>query len=903
MSDRLDGSSRVALAALLHDLGKFAERAKLHDIEGGAARIADHEQLYCPRRDEGGRSWYTHKHAAWTALALDMIEPMLPPLKGMAVAPFAAWGDPGVDDSLVNAAARHHLPESFLQWIIATADRVASGFERNEWERYNSAEERSDTGKNHYQARMLTLFEQIGAPTLGAASLKYRYPLVPLSPEGIVPRERGAVEPADDATAQREYRQLWDGFLQGLEQIPASHRTNLALWLDHFDSLWMTYTHAIPSATAFGTRPDVSLYDHTRTTAALATALWRYHADNAHDAASVAHDLRSREGRHGWDEQSLLLVQGDFFGIQDFIFSRGAETNRRAAKLLRGRSFHVSLIAECAALRVLEELELPPTSQVINAAGRFLIVAPNTQQVRERLEALRCEFSHWFLEHTLAQVSLGLVWQPACCNDFRAHTAGNEQGFSRLMARLGEQLEDAKLRRFDLCGPQPPAPVFDDYLQRVGEGGGVCVVDGRMPAELHEDGLLLSALARDQIRIGGFLAGERRERVLISRERLGGEGGLDVPLFGLYLYFTAGEESSGRFGEAARSRTLLRCWDYALPASGNEALWHGYARRNINAFVPLFGTDRGPDDECYAPLRGGRTDGENDAQTGSVRTFHHLAYESRQLDEPVQGGRPTWRGVPGIAALKGDVDDLGALFHLGVSGADGGGSTRASFACWASLSRQVNNYFAVCLPWLCRNEFPATYTVFAGGDDFFLIGPWRSQLQLVARMRESFAAYVARNPLVHFSAGCVVMKPAVPVRQLADAADSALTRAKAVGKERITVFSRTVTWDNYVALLGAQARLEELAREHGLSTAYVYSLLGLMERAADEQRPENSLWRAHLNYRTWRHLVSRYRGRDSDAVRRRAHEELIGDLGERGIRRFLGDYRIALQAHLYSWRD
>ena len=37
-------------------------------------------------------------------------------------------------------------------------------------------------------------------------------------------------------------------------------------------------------------------------------------------------------------------------------------------------------------------------SQVVNAAGKFLIVAPNTEDVRAKLKDLRSEFDRWFLE-------------------------------------------------------------------------------------------------------------------------------------------------------------------------------------------------------------------------------------------------------------------------------------------------------------------------------------------------------------------------------------------------------------------------------------------------------------------------------------------------------------------------
>ena len=67
----LDATCRVSLAAYLHDLGKFAERARL---ESDPDRRATHEQLYSPRHETGGRTWYSHKHAAYTALAWDLIE-------------------------------------------------------------------------------------------------------------------------------------------------------------------------------------------------------------------------------------------------------------------------------------------------------------------------------------------------------------------------------------------------------------------------------------------------------------------------------------------------------------------------------------------------------------------------------------------------------------------------------------------------------------------------------------------------------------------------------------------------------------------------------------------------------------------------------------------------------------
>jgi CRISPR-associated protein Csm1 len=127
-SKLLDATCRVAFAAYQHDLGKFAERARL-PVED--ARREHHEQMYCPRREEGGRTWYTHKHAAYTALAWDLIERAFPELVGEDVFPFAGWGETDVDDSIVEtmfargkAADGHGRGAAFL---LAAAFSGAAG--------------------------------------------------------------------------------------------------------------------------------------------------------------------------------------------------------------------------------------------------------------------------------------------------------------------------------------------------------------------------------------------------------------------------------------------------------------------------------------------------------------------------------------------------------------------------------------------------------------------------------------------------------------------------------------------------------------------------------------------------------------------------------------------------------
>ena len=883
----LEQSSRIALSAFLHDLGKFAERAK---IPVNQETLDANKQLYCPHRKKytDDRGWFSHVHAAYTGLAMDLIEDAMPELTGVDFAPFGSWKTKDVDDSFINAAAKHHKPESFLQWIIATADRVASGFDREEFEAYNQADEGTATGKNHYTARQLPLFEQIRLDSQAEQKYAYRYPLKPLSPNSIFPVKALECEGNDDKAAQKEYNDLWQGFIKDLKLLPKSHRNNWSLWLDHFETLWGVYTQAIPSATAFNIRPDVSLYDHSRVAAALATALWRYHYELGRTNDEAAKDLKDQQ--ESWTEDKFLLIQGDFFGIQDFIFASGGETNKRAAKLLRGRSFYVSLLSECAALKVLDALDLPATSQVINAAGKFMIVAPNTPATLEKLQQIQQELDSWFLEHSWGQAGVGLAWTKASCNDFRRGKAGKPSPYKQLIKKLFEQLEIIKNQRLNLCGDSLAPIIFNDFLDSFDNDKGVCKIDGRSPATQQIDiDTYISELANDQIETGKWLT--QRERILITRQSLGMTSTLKIPVFGYHINFAENEDAQGKFGEQAKNGNLLRAWDFSLPKSADQALWNGYARRTINAYVPLF------DDKAQAEAALGKYKGEEKLDLDEAKTFNHIACEDQALQDNHQ-----WLGISALSTLKGDVDNLGMIFQNGLS-------DDVSFSKTAALSRQINAFFTVYLPWLCKTEYPNTYTVFAGGDDFFLVGPWLSQIKLASKMRQAFQRYVADNSEVHFSAGISTTKPGLPIGQLGEMAEKALEQAKAhnpqdekpTPKNAVSCFNQPMFWDEFSALEIRRNRLQQLHQEMSLSTGYVYGLLTLINMAEKvNEKPENAIWHSYFAYRTVR-MLERNKQLDKDQ-RKWRQAELAEEIANAGIIRHGGNYRVALFCHLYQQR-
>lgn len=848
----LIASCRVALAALLHDLGKFAERAGC--IFPG---IDKSKQACCKPRRGGG---FTHIHAAYTSQAIQAIQPHLPDIQHGEMTPFSAWQDePPQTDSLLNGAARHHNPQTPLQWVIAIADRLSSGFERSTFEEYEQTlEEGEENGRavNHLSARLWPLLGNIRLEgPFGNAP--QRLPLKAMAAETLFPNA------APPAKPQEEYRALWAQFTTAIQQIPPSHRTSLPLWLDHFDALYLGFTHAIPSATAgflpgkgFRSIPaDVPLYDHSKATATLAVALWRYLQETGR--------LSNADVRF-WDSAEhpeFLLVQGNFFGIQEFIFASG-ESALKGSKRLRGRSFSVALMTELAAIKVLEAFQLPVTSQIINAAGKFLIVAPNLPDARQRIEQVRRELDAWFLANGFGQWGIGLVTTPASRQDFHKTT------FRELLKRLTRDMERHKRQRFALCGASPHPPIFQaDYPM------GACAVCNKSPASrtIKDDGadVPVCGLCDDQIKIGETLV--KRSRLIVSRNKVDATT-LKMDYFGYRITLANDVLPNGD--------DLLRLWDFSLAhPDGQTPLWNGLARRAINGHVP------------------------RDAD-GTIKEFEAIAESGIQIIHE-EGKEDDRRGVAALNVFKGDVDDMGRLFHR-----------MDTFSRMAGMSRQLNTFFAIWLPWKCAKEFPNTYTVFAGGDDFFLIGPWLDQIRLAETVHAELARYVADNPDLHFSAGLTMTKPANPIPALARMAEEALAEAKGLeGKNAVTCWQRTVKWTEFMELLKAEMELarvgEMLKRDHDveLSSGYLYTLLQLCDKAENAVRcPQDAIWHSWFAYKTWRFVVDKLRGltdeqrKSINETRKRIYDTELAPKIYQNIRHYKGNYKIALFTLLYQRR-
>jgi CRISPR-associated protein Csm1 len=797
----------VSVAGLLHDIGKLLQRA--HGGQGLPRAVADRAHDVLPQHE--GR--YSHWHALWSDLFFDLCA------GGTADAlPWPA----ALDRARVrNLAVYHHAPLQdyrqspglALSELVTRADRLAAGQER----KARDTEAENDGGLGSPRTAYLTT-------PIAAMTVRVRLSEAPRRDlwhaPALVSSDALSPTPRPNGAAMTEgYRAVWEAFQEGWIELCERAGSDAAAFEEGLLSLSERTLWAVPSSTV--DEPDVSLHDHARAVAAFAAALFRHHeaAGDLGDAAAL---------RDGGRAKFRFLV-GDLSGLQTTLFRLRSEGVSGLARLLRGRSMRFQLLADAAVRRALAAFGMPMAAALQVAGGRFLALVPDTADAARTLDGLRADFDAWIASEYTGDLTVGLAlsepfapWDLMPRPDETEGTAAEARARA-VRDRLAVAIETAKLHPLE--GPAAAAVLPLDYP------AGDCPACGLRPAQgaVGEPGPCSACAA--ELAIGRALP---RARAVV----VGGSAAPTDRLFERDYLLPVGE------GTVAHDRG--RGWRWLRHAA------HGPAPLRAGpAWVARFAEGDRARYEALARAAGITLEGADEIEEGQIRTFQCLA-----LDATEEGGKV---GQPMLALLKGDVDRLGRIFAFGLG-------ERWSVARTAQLSRLIDGYFALRLRDLLEREFPDSYTVYAGGDDFTLVLPWRQGFALAARLAEDFRAFAGDNPDLTFSLGIALFDPRTPISIPAREAEHRLEAAKTAGRNRVSaVEARAMTWEAFAAALGHAERLNSWLRDGTLATATLHRLLALddaRQRIASERgRPADFGWMGRLGYTLARLKPARGDGR------------------------------------------
>lgn len=807
----LTDQQKVVIAALLHDIGKFRQRTDLEKLDEKFL------QNYCPDKN----THFGYQHSGYTAKFIqehiDQKEKTV--------------DETLIDELIGNIAAKHHLhPESiddeykFFYAIIKKADMLASGADRDPVELYI----KQDKEQTHHQtARLESIFSQVSLDLKNKPAIDYVYPLESLNPElSVVPRFD--LEQTKK-NSEKEYSKLWELFLKDWKQLGFTNNENI---FQSILSILEKYTSTMP-ASAFKTAPRVSLFDHLKITAAFADALFLFHTSNANYTDVLdAKEIYKTTPR-------FRLIQGDFSGIQSFIFSRMGTSNKFAAKILRGKSFFVSLYSELIANLICEKFGISPAAIVLNAGGKFTILAPNFNDSEERIQKIIEQTNAHFKKLTFGQTRINIASVPACDDDFKMGDS-----ISTKLKNLALELEKVKLR------PIINTPVFKDYINTVSNKDGLCDICGIHPktVKIHEE--MTCEYCEKFSKLG--------QQLLVSEFIHIQKKGADHPIWGQWHIEFLSKDSS-QVIDARKTELLFLLKEDALDAALTNLKFFPAIRRYAG-YVPELTQkllEKQENKIRYASISTEKFDPDKELSDKEAipKTFYHLACDA-QIEEAGE-----FRGKSYLGVMKADVDNLGQIFIRGFNDSENKKS-KTSLSLIASLSRSLDYFFTAWLIHHIKTNNYNIYTVFCGGDDLFLIGAYTDIIKLSGEINAHLNEYTGHHPDFHLSMGVILTKPMIPVYQMAEEAEEELKKAKNIDadKHAFSMFGHPLKWNDtdtsassFTSVMQFYEQLKE--KERHLSEGFIYNLLQFNQMKEDSAKhPENTRWRALFSYQVYRHF-------------------------------------------------
>lgn len=743
---------KVYLAALLHDIGKFYQRA-----DSGSTQTSNFLKDYC--KDETSfcpvyKGVHSHKHVLWTAQFIDDYSSV-----------FKQLADSDIDnvtnkDSLINLAAGHHLSKdqlSVLGNLIKEADSLSSGMDRD-----NAFQDAQDemVWDSFKKKRMTSILQ-----TIKTKSDKGQWCHLPVEAmvlsKDYFPRNADHVFDKDP-----DYLKLWESFRNEFNFIQAN---TYHAFSETLLNLLLKYTSCIPASTI--DFPDVSLYDHLKTTAAIAVCLYDWNQEKEKS------------------DNPFLLIGADFSGIQPYIYQI---VSKYAAKNLKGRSFYLKLLSDTIVRFLLKELGLFQANIVYNSGGGFYLLAPNTKKVRASLSNAVNQIEKQLFE-THGTTLFVAIDSVELSKDALLHKNG--QSLGRAWGDLFQKRDKKKSSKFSSQMLLSYKSFFEPFMQGGNAERDSITGEEFLPDEkINEKGdLRLKTTTLNQIKIGEKL---RETNLLIVKE------GDPLPYWkdkvhisplnlGYTYYFLNGTKDLSAMKEELRASADMVTVVTMNGENGNCDFIH--TMDGINNIYAL---------DFY---------GGNEIDRKNVPTFEEIC-ENENFSR--------------MGVLRMDVDNLGNIFQNGIS------AERSTLSRFAALSRSFDFFFSGYLNTIWRETGPErSFIIYSGGDDVFVVGSWEVMIQMAKRIRDDFREFTCGNPAFSLSGGIAIIPSKFPIMKGAEESDNEEKNAKdhkCKDKEKnsISFMDFPLNWDmEFGVVEKLKSTLLEMLNDNKLPKSFVSKVL------------------------------------------------------------------------------
>lgn len=159
----------------------------------------------------------------------------------------------------------------------------------------------------------------------------------------------------------------------------------------------------VPSSTSKNEVADISLFDHVKLTAAVASCIYQYMEENN---ITDYKKILFTNGKEFYDKNVFLLYSMDISGIQDFIYTIHS---KNAMKMLRSKSFYLEIMMEHIIDCLLEKLHLSRANLIYSGGGHCYMLLPNTETAKILLKIITKKIMAGFLKIVIYHFILRVV--------------------------------------------------------------------------------------------------------------------------------------------------------------------------------------------------------------------------------------------------------------------------------------------------------------------------------------------------------------------------------------------------------------------------------------------------------------------------------------------------------------
>lgn len=789
----------IYLAALLHDIGKFYQRAdksfsdKESELSDSVRRIADY---LCPMNERGH---FGYQHTVWTLQFLTEIEANLKKIPDFSQNLFDGEKD---QNTIFQLASFHHKPSTELQALISLADWWSAGVDR----RVKLEEENGDIdaikwGKNRY--KQISLYSVFNGINTGKGKSAFGLRPLSIDKDGFFPSD---INSPQDGISQEKYAVLWKSFKEEFDKLPTDTFEGFA---ESLLNLLKKYTWCIPSNTT--DMSNVSLFDHLKTTAAFADCLYMYKQEKPDDFIYQNQRLTLIDG-----VQPVILLGGDLSGIQKFIYNIAS---RKAAVSLKGRSFYLQLLIDSIIQRIIQHPDIEATlgHVVYSSGGKFYMLLPNTEKVKSAIMELKESIEQELWEQHHGQLVVNMDYVSFAYNvggkgiDFEDQ---KNQEIGLLWKALAEKLTLQKNQKFKNVLLNKYEDFFD--VQKVGGNVKVCAVTGiesdncKAIDTKEKEKTYVLPIVKDQVDLGktlkdvDYIVTYRSDD---SNKYMKNRVKIDIHSAGIHNYLFDQLELTDEDADFRKITSADTC---------------RVKRINNTDFLatPLKGNGCSYGFQFY----GGN---EQAQKEGRDKTFEELADGSY------------------LGVLRMDVDNLGSIFIKGLPEKD------KSFSAYSTLSFMLDYFFSGYLNTIREKYKDDVNILYSGGDDVFAVGRWDKLIEFAADIRKDFASFVGRND-ISISGGIAIVGDKFPIAKAAELAGEAEECAKkdnGAKKNAFNLFGETISWEEEFGYVERyKNEFVDLIKEENLSKGILHKIKTYALMIKDNKEKKARGERTNMSY-------------------------------------------------------